>query len=91
MCRSIKPLFNFDPPATEDEIQAAALQYVRKVSGFAKPSEVNHESFEAAVQEIAQVTHTLLASLETKAHPRSREVELMRARERNKSRFPTRS
>ncbi|GAA0322631.1 DUF2277 domain-containing protein [Bacillus carboniphilus] len=87
MCRNIRTLFNFDPPATEEEIQAAALQYVRKISGFNKPSKVNEEAFNQAVIEVAAVTQTLLTSLSTNADPRDREVERERARERNAKRF----
>jgi hypothetical protein len=82
MCRSIRPLFNFDPPATEDEVRAAALQFVRKVSGFHAPSKANAPAFDAAVQEVAQAAQHLLASLETRAPPRNREEEAARARER---------
>lgn len=87
MCRNIKTLFNFDPPATEDEIRAAALQFVRKVSGFTKPSKVNEAAFEQAVEEITASAKTLLTSLETKAEPRNRETEEERARARAKKRF----
>jgi len=73
MCRSIKPLYNFDPPTTQEEIHAAALQFVRKISGFRKPSKANQASFEAAVADIAQISSRLLASLETSAPPKSRE------------------
>lgn len=89
MCRNIRTLFNFDPPATEEEIQAAALQYVRKISGFNKPSKVNEEAFNLAVIEVAAVTQKLLTSLSTNAEPRDREVERERARERNAKRFGT--
>jgi hypothetical protein len=82
MCRSIRTLFNFDPPATEDEVRAAALQFVRKVSGFHAPSKANAPAFDAAVQEVAQAAQRLLASLETRAPPRNREEEAARARER---------
>lgn len=87
MCRNIKTLFNFDPPATEDEIKAAALQFVRKISGFTKPSKVNEAAFEQAVEEITASAKTLLTSLETKAEPRNRETEEERARARAKKRF----
>jgi hypothetical protein len=82
MCRSIRTLFNFDPPATDDEVRAAALQFVRKVSGFHAPSKANAPGFDAAVQEVAQAAQRLLASLETRAPPRNREEEAARARER---------
>jgi hypothetical protein len=82
MCRSIRTLFNFDPPATDDEVRAAALQFVRKVSGFHAPSKANAPAFDAAVQEVAQAAQRLLASLETRAPPRNREEEAARARER---------
>ena len=87
MCRNIKTLHNFEPPATDDEIRAAALQYVRKVSGSAKPSKVNEAVFERAVDEIAHVTQHLLADLVTAASPRDREVEAARARARAEKRF----
>lgn len=87
MCRNIKPLFNFDPPAAEEEIMASALQYVRKVSGFTRPSQANQAAFDTAVQEIRRATQTLLGSLTTTAAPRSREVEAAKARTRNQKRF----
>lgn len=87
MCRNIKTLFNFDPPATEDEIQAAALQFVRKLSGFNTPSKANEEAFHRAVQEVSVVARNLLDSLVTNAEPRNREVEIERARARNAKRF----
>ena len=87
MCRNIKTLHNFEPPATDDEIRAAALQYVRKVSGSTKPSKVNEAVFERAVDEIAHVTQHLLADLVTAASPRDREVEAARARARAEKRF----
>jgi hypothetical protein len=87
MCRNIRTLYNFDPPATEDEIRAAALQYVRKISGFTKPSQVNEAAFEFAVDEIARVSEELLASLKTIAPPKDREIEAMKARERAALRF----
>ncbi|WJQ80488.1 DUF2277 domain-containing protein [Brevibacillus brevis] len=89
MCRNIKTLFNFDPPATEDEIQAAALQFVRKLSGFNTPSKANEEAFHRAVQEFSVVAKNLLDSLVTNADPRNREVEIERARARNAKRFGT--
>ena len=82
MCRSIRPLFNFEPPATEEEIRAAALQYVRKVSGFTHPSRENEAAFARAVEEIAETTRKLVASLSTKAEPRDREIEAAKARAR---------
>jgi hypothetical protein len=89
MCRSIKQLRRADEPATEDELKAAALQYVRKVSGFTKPSRANAMAFERAIDEIAASTHRLLASLETMAPPKDREVEAAKARERSARRFGT--
>ncbi len=82
MCRSIKPLFNFEPPVTEDEIHAAALQFVRKISGFARPSKANEAAFLAAVEEIAVVSRHLLSSLETNAPPKDRADEAAKARAR---------
>lgn len=87
MCRNIKTLYNFDPPATEAEIEASALQYVRKLSGYREPSKTNEEAFNLAVLQIKQATMTLLNSLETNAPPRDREVEAAKARERNRKRF----
>ncbi|NLE53268.1 MAG: DUF2277 domain-containing protein [Chloroflexi bacterium] len=87
MCRNIKTLFNFDPPATEDEVRAAALQYVRKVSGFNKPSKANEAAFDAAVEAIAAVSTQLLAALETNAPPKNRDVEAAKARARAAERF----
>ncbi len=87
MCRNIKTLHNFEPPATEDEVRSAALQYVRKVSGSQKPSKANEAVFERAVDEIAHVTSHLLAELVTAAPPRDREVEAERARARAEKRF----
>jgi len=89
MCRNIKTLFNFEPPVTEDEVRAAALQYVRKVSGFNKPSKANEAAFLAAVDAVATVSSTLLSSLETNAPPRDREIEVARARARAVRRFST--
>ena len=88
MCRNIKPLFNFDPPAGEAEIRAAALQYVRKISGSSKPSKANEAAFQAAVDAVAAASAALLRSLETGAPPRDREIEIARARARNARRFP---
>jgi hypothetical protein len=87
MCRNIKTLHNFDPPATSEEIQAAALQYVRKVSGSARPSKANEAVFQRAVDEIAHITAHLLEDLVTAAPPRDREVEAARARARAEKRF----
>ncbi len=87
MCRNIRPLFNFAPPATPEEIHAAALQYVRKVSGTRAPTGNNHSAFERAVEQIAQVTQELVTSLETKSPPKSREAEAAKARARNARRF----
>ena len=87
MCRNIKTLHNFEPPATKDEVHAAALQYVRKVSGSTKPSKANEAAFERAVEEVAHVTRHLLAELVTSAPPRDREVQAARARDRAEKRF----
>jgi hypothetical protein len=87
MCRNIKTLHNFEPPATEDEIHAAALQYVRKISGSAKPSKANEAAFERAVEEVTASSMQLIRSLVTSAPPRNREVEAERARERGRKRF----
>ncbi|MGD0418883.1 MAG: DUF2277 domain-containing protein [Xanthobacteraceae bacterium] len=87
MCRNIRTLFNFEPPATEEEIRASALQFVRKLSGFAKPSRANEAAFNQAVEEVTDVARRLLASLETASPARDREVEAMKARERARERF----
>ena len=87
MCRSIRTLHNFEPPATDDEVHAAALQYVRKVSGTQKPSKANEAAFARAVDEVAHITGHLLAELVTTAAPRDRELEATRARERAAKRF----
>jgi hypothetical protein len=87
MCRNIKTLFNFEPPVTDEEIRAASLQFVRKVSGFNKPSKANEAAFLAAVEEIAGVSRNLLGSLETNAAPRNREEEAAKARARAAQRF----
>lgn len=87
MCRNIKILFNFAPPATDDEVRAAALQFVRKISGFAKPSLANQASFDAAVEEITMVSRRLLFSLETTAPPKNREEEAAKAKARSIARF----
>jgi hypothetical protein len=82
MCRSIRPLFNFEPPATDEEVRAAALQFVRKISGFAHPSRANEDAFAAAVDEISASAGRLIASLQTNQQPRDREVEAAKARAR---------
>ena len=87
MCRNIRPLNNFEPPATKDEVYAASLQFVRKVSGTTKPSQANEEAFNEAVHEIAHITRHLLEALVTSAPPRDRETEAARARARNEKRF----
>jgi hypothetical protein len=87
MCRNIKPLFNFDPPVTDEEIRAASLQFVRKISGFQKPSKTNEASFLAAVDEIAGISTRLLSSLETNAPPKNREEEAAKAKARAAERF----
>ncbi|MCU1246345.1 MAG: hypothetical protein JWN02_2255 [Acidobacteria bacterium] len=87
MCRNIKTLFNFDPPATDDEIRDASVQFVRKLSGFTKPSKANEAAFDEAVEQVAAVARTLIDSLVTNAEPRDREVEAERARQRNAERF----
>lgn len=87
MCRNIRPLFNFEPPASEEEIRSAARQYVRKISGFNRPSAANAAAFEAAVDEISAASARLLASLETSAAPKDREQEAARAKERSARRF----
>ncbi|MBO0839786.1 MAG: DUF2277 domain-containing protein [Sciscionella sp.] len=91
MCRNIRVLHNFEPPATEDEVRSAALQYVRKVSGTTKPSAANAEAFDAAVDAVAEATRVLLDSLVTKAPPRDREVEAAKARARAAERYGTRT
>jgi hypothetical protein len=87
MCRNIKTLFNFEPPATEDEIRASALQFVRKLSGFSRPSQANEAAFDRAVDEVAGAARRLLTSLHTSAPARDREVEAEKARERSRLRF----
>lgn len=87
MCRSIRPLHNFEPPATDDEVEAAALQYVRKISGTREPSRVNTEAFESAVQTITEATRTLVDSLVTAAPPKNREEEAAKARQRAADRY----
>ena len=88
MCRNIKILFNFDPPVTDEEVRAASLQFVRKLSGFTKPSKANEAAFLAAVEEVAAASRNLLNSLQTNAPPRSREEEAAKARQRAAQRFP---
>ena len=90
MCRNIKTLFNFEPPATELEIRDASLQFVRKLSGFNVPSKANEEAFEQAVQEVAESARKLIQSLVTRAEPRNREIEAAKARERSAARFAER-
>ena len=87
MCRNIKTLFNFDPPATEEEIRASALQFVRKLSGFSRPSQANEDAFNRAVTEVSDTARRLLATLHTHAPARDREVEAEKARERSRLRF----
>jgi hypothetical protein len=87
MCRNIKTLFNFEPPATEEEIRASALQFVRKLSGFNKPSKANEEAFELAIEQVTEAARTLIDSLVTNAEPRDREIEAERAKLRNAERF----
>jgi len=87
MCRNIRTLFNFEPPATEDEIHASALQFVRKLSGFTQPSKVNEAAFNRAVEEVSDVARRLLASLATVSPPRNREVEAMKAKARARERY----
>lgn len=87
MCRNIRTLANFEPPATEAEIHAAALQFVRKISGTTRPSRANEAAFDRAVDEVASAAERLIASLQTSAPPRDREAELRKARERNQKRF----
>ncbi len=87
MCRNIRTLYNFEPPATEEEVRGAALQYVRKISGFNKPSQANAEAFEQAVDEVAEASARLLSSLSTSAPPKDREVEAAKARARAQQRY----
>lgn len=89
MCRNIKMLFNFDPPVTPEEVRAASIQYVRKISGFNKPSKANEAAFFAAIEEVSEISMRLLRSLETNAPPRSREEEAAKAKARNAERFGT--
>jgi hypothetical protein len=87
MCRNIKTLANFEPPATDDEIRASALQFVRKLSGTTKPSRANEDAFNQAVEDVTAVAHRLIQSLQTNAPPRNREVEMQKAKERSLKRF----
>ncbi|MGH4011167.1 MAG: DUF2277 domain-containing protein [Pseudonocardiaceae bacterium] len=87
MCRNIRPLYNFDPPATRDEVRSAALQYVRKISGSTKPSRINEEAFERAVDEVAEISMRLLDELVTSAPPKDRQVEAAKARQRAAARY----
>jgi hypothetical protein len=87
MCRNIRTLYNFEPPATEEEVRAAAVQYVRKISGFSKPSQTNEAAFERAVDEVAQASRRLLEALVTNAPPKDREIEAAKARARAAQRF----
>jgi hypothetical protein len=87
MCRNIRTLYNFEPAATDDEVRAAALQYVRKISGFTKPSKVNEEAFQQAVEDVAAISARLLGELETNAPPKDREVEAAKARARAAQRY----
>ena len=87
MCRNIKTLFNFEPPATEEEIRAASLQFVRKLSGFNKPSQANEAAFEKAVEDVTAAARVLIDSLKTTAQPRDRVIEAVKARERSRQRF----
>jgi hypothetical protein len=87
MCRNIRTLFNFEPPATEDEIRASALQFVRKLSGFGRPSQANQAVFDRAVEEVSDAARRLLTSLHTQARPRDRAIEAEKAKERSRLRF----
>ena len=87
MCRNIRPLHNFEPPATEDEVRSAALQYVRKISGFTKPSQANEEAFERAIEEVADASARLLDALVTSAPPKDREVEAEKRKARSAQRY----
>ena len=89
MCRNIRTLFNFEPPATDDEVRAASLQFVRKITGFNKPSKANEAAFESAIEEIATISSRLLRSLETTAEPKNREEEAAKAKARAAERFGT--
>ena len=87
MCRNIRPLYNFEPPASEEEVRAAALQYVRKISGFTKPSQANAEAFERAVDRVAEISMELMGELTTAAPPKDREIEAAKARARSAQRY----
>jgi hypothetical protein len=87
MCRNIRTLFNFEPPASDDEIRASALQFVRKLSGFTRPSKANEVAFDRAVEDVTEAARKLIFALETQAPPRNREVEATKARERSRARF----
>ena len=87
MCRNIRTLYNFDPPASDEEVRAAALQYVRKISGFTKPSTANKEAFDRAVEQVAHISQHLLADLVTNAPPKDREVEAAKAKARSAARY----
>jgi hypothetical protein len=87
MCRNIRTLYNFEPPASRDEVNAAALQYVRKISGFTKPSQANEAAFDRAVEAVAAISQELLDQLQTNAPPKDREVEAAKARERSRARY----
>lgn len=87
MCRNIKPLFNFEPPASEDEVRAASLQFVRKITGIQKPTGNNETAFTEAVEEITRISKNLLASLETKTSPKNRDIEAAKAKQRSARRF----
>ena len=89
MCRNIRTLFNFEPPATEDEIRAASLQFVRKISGFSKPSRANEDAFSAAVDDIASISHRLLLAIESPGAPKNRQDEAAKAKARAAQRFAT--
>jgi Uncharacterized conserved protein len=91
MCRSIKPLFNFEPPATDDEVRAASLQFVRKISGSNKPSKANEAAFNLAIERISAAALELLRSLTTTSPPRDREVEALKVRERNSTKYASRN
>ena len=90
MCRNIRPLFNFDPPTTDEEVRAASLQFVRKISGFTKPSKANEDAFNRAVDEVAAAARTLVDSMSTSAPPRDREVEAAKAKARSAERYAPR-
>jgi hypothetical protein len=91
MCRNIRPLFNFEPPASDSEIEAAALQFVRKISGFTKPSHSNESAFNDAIRDVAQIARRLIDSLQTSVPPKDRAIEAKRARERSRIRFAERA